>query len=342
MFWPGQYKARSLILAVGMWCRALHRVKKLQPDIVEFYGGEAWLATDRLSRIKDRTFKIVAHSNGIEPFVAQTLARHAIHNTAQGESPKWYQGRLRLPVEKAFTRADAIVTVSQPEADYAIQHGFKSREFVLSIDNALPEDFIGLAFDAKRPKVIGFCGSWLARKGVDLIVSDVSAVLRQFSEWKLNIVGVGRDFQARQHFPADVVRQITVNSFVTDKAELRGIYNSWAIALMPSVYESFGLVAAETMACGCALVASRTGFAASLTDGEEAMLLIEQASPCLKDALTALIQDEALRMRVARRGQERVQRLRWLPNTAALENFYISLVGHGFQDAPGRSLSVGV
>jgi glycosyltransferase involved in cell wall biosynthesis len=323
---PGRGRGRHLKLCLGLWWKAEHLVNKIRPDIVEFYGGEAWLAADRLARKPDRQFRIVAHSNGIEPLVEETLARHDIHNTLDGRPRKWFQGLLHFPVEKAFYRADALVTVSQPEADYAVRRGFQRKDRVLAIDNALHDEFLGRPFLAFRPNVIGFCGSWLARKGVKLLVSDLSHLLREFTEWKLHLVGVGEQFDTMAHFPADILPRIQVTGFVKDKAELHAIYQSWAIAVLPSIYESFGLVAAEAMACGAALVANRTGFAASLHDGEEAMLISQPCSPQLYQAVKTLIENPSLRQRIAYAGWERVQRLTWTDSVSQLEKFYLKLL----------------
>ena len=139
------------------------------------------------------------------------------------------------------------------------------------------------------------------------------------------MVGVGERFRTAEHFPVEVLPQISVTPFVTDKDELRKIYRNWAIALVPSIYESFGLVAAEAMACGCALAASRTGFAESLADGTEAMLLANSTSPSLRSAVTRLIADKPLRESVARAGWARAQTLRWENSISALEDFYTTL-----------------
>ena len=322
ILWPGRNKARSLRLALGLWRKSLRLVKDVSPDIVEFYGGEAWLATERLGRQPNRRFKIVAHSNGIEPFAGETLSRHAVHNTPNGRPPKWYQGKLRFPVERAFTHADAVVTVSQPEADYAIRRNFQPADRVLGIDNALTPEFLDQPFVRERSKTVGFCGSWLARKGNALLARDMAESLRQFPDWSLHLVGVGREFKAADHFPADILSRITVTGFVADKIALRDIYQSWAIALMPSFYESFGLVAAEAMSCGCALVASRTGFAGGLKDGEEALLLPEPKSPHLRDAVATLVTNPSLREKIAQAGWKRVQSLRWSASIDLLESFY--------------------
>lgn len=326
LFGPRTDKARSLRLALGLWRKAGQLVKRIRPDLVEFYGGEAWLATDRLARKPGRRFKIVAHSNGIEPFVHETLARHGVPNTVHGGRLKWYQGRLSFPMERAFARADAVVTVSQPEAEYAIRCEFQPRERVLGIDNALPDHFLGLTFVADRPKTIGFCGSWLARKGIAVLTTDLTTVLREAPDWNLHIVGVGEQFEAAAHFPPDILPRIQITGYLTDKTQLRHIYQSWAIAVMPSVYESFGLVATEAMASGCALVASRTGFAATLRDGDDAMLLMEPRTPHLYVAVKGLIERPALRQRIAHAGWERVQCLNWKSSVRLLENFYLQLL----------------
>jgi glycosyltransferase involved in cell wall biosynthesis len=326
ILWPGQRRARSLRLALGLWRRSLRLVREHSPDLVEFYGGEAWLATERLSRRQGRRFKIVAHSNGIEPFVDETLSQQGLHNTANGRAPKWYQGRLRFPSEKAFTHADAVVTVSQPEAEFVVRKGYRPADSVLGIDNALPAEFLDRPFVAERPKVIGYCGSWLARKGAGLIVRDMAATLRTFPDWSLHLVGVGREFDPADHFPAELLPRVAVTGFVGDKIALRRLYGSWAVALMPSIYESFGLVAAEAMACGCALVANRTGFAASLVHESEALLLDSPHTPALQIAVQRLMEDETLRRRIAENGWRRVQRLSWEESIAAIESFYLRLL----------------
>lgn len=329
ILWPKCQKARSLRLAFGMWRKAATLVKMLKPDVVEFYGGEAWLATDRLSRVEHRPYKIVAHSNGLEPFVDETLALAGVYNTADGKPPRWYQGKLRLPVAKAFTRADAIVTVSQPEADYAVRRQFRPPERVLAIDNALGADFLDQPFIPERPKTIGYCGSWIARKGVALLATDLRRVLEERPDWRVHLVGVGSDFRPEEYFPAAVCGRIAVTGFVSDKNELRAIYGSWAIAVMPSIYESFGLVAAEAMACGCALVANRTGFAAELREGEHALLLAEPQPPHLYAAVMRLVKEASLRREIAAKGWLRVQGLRWSENISKLEAFYLRLSNLG-------------
>jgi glycosyltransferase involved in cell wall biosynthesis len=87
------------------------------------------------------------------------------------------------------------------------------------------------------------------------------------------------------------------------------------------------LVAAEAMACGCTLVATRTGFAAGLKDQVEACL-VEPTATSLANGLRELIADPERRKQIALAGQRRVQTLRWPDNVQRLHDFYLYHLQH--------------
>ncbi len=99
--------------------------------------------------------------------------------------------------------------------------------------------------------------------------------------------------------------------FLKEKAAVREAVAQCVIAVAPSVFESFGLSIAEAMACGCAVVAARTGFAAGLRDGVEACLLDPPASPLLYQRVRSMLIDDALRRTIAVACYECVQRPEW-------------------------------
>lgn len=322
---PHWAKARSFRLALGLWLRIARRVRAAQPDVIEFWGAESCWAVAWLARQSKRRFRIVARSNGVEPNVRETLARHGLQNYWSGARSRWYQGRLALPLTQAFSLADAVVTVSEADAEYVVHRKLQPANRVLHIDNALSRDFLGQPFEPERPKTIGYCGSWVAGKGTVVLTAAMAEVLRAEPDWRLQLVGVGDDFRIESHFPAEVRSRVSVVGFIYDKAELRRVYQSWRIALMTSYYESFGLAAAEAMASGCALVATRTGFAASLRNEQE-VRLIEPDPSQLRAAVAGLIRDDEARRRLARGGWRRVQDLSWERSTSELEAFYRRLL----------------
>ncbi|HEX9668938.1 MAG TPA: glycosyltransferase family 4 protein, partial [Thermoanaerobaculia bacterium] len=285
-------------------------------------------------------FLLVAHSNGLEPHCAELLgAAEAAGRMAP--SRRWFQLDQSRLAERGFRIADALVTVGGFDRDYALDRGYTEPQQILAIDNPLPEEYLDLPVDFARPPTIGFCGSWISRKGVALLEAALPSVLRALPEWRLVLVGVGDGFRPEAHFPADLLARIEVVPFAERGTRLRALYQGLSILLLPSVYESFGLAAAEGMACGAALVASPVGFAAGLRDRQEALLLNESSPQALQEAVEWLARDEELRQRIARGGHRRVQSLRWDDSVATVEAAYLRWLAdlRGARRRPAEGLS---
>lgn len=322
-------KAKNYRQALGMLFLALRQTRRKRYDIVEFYGAQSWLAAALLARKRNRKILLVSHSNGLETHHAQKEEDYWGRNTFGGVKRKWYQFNQMALYKKSFTHVDGIVTVCYQDVPYALQHHYQDAEHVMAIDNRLPESYLHLDVDLNRPPIIGFCGSWLERKGISAIRQGLPQVLRDHPEWRLHLIGVGHGFDKSKEFPADICSRVDVTPYVEDKDELRALYQQMAIFLMPSIHESFGLVAAEAMACGCALASTRTGFAGQLEHGEEAWVFERPEADDLAVAVTKLIEDEPLRLHIAQKGYNRVQGLRWDSAIEELEAIYEKwLAGH--------------
>jgi glycosyltransferase involved in cell wall biosynthesis len=324
--WQSLRRAKSCRQALGMLRHSLGSWALNRYDVVEFYGGEACLAASALYGRPRRSYLLVQHSNGLEPQVAEVMIQHLGTDRLDASPPRWYDAKRLLPIHRAFTRVDGVVTVSEAERQYALAHGYQDAEHVAAIEPCLPENYLGQRLDLDRGQTIGFCGSWLPRKGTVQIEADIARILDDFPRATFTLVGVGTAFRKETSFPSQLWPRIQVIPFA-DKEALRKIYLSLSILIVPSIHESFGLVTVEGMACGCAVVATRTGFASDLRDGEEAVLLERPVSPCLYEGVRKLLAAEGLRRRIARMGHARVQHLQWTSAWARLENLYQRWLG---------------
>ncbi len=101
-----------------------------------------------------------------------------------------------------------------------------------------------------------------------------------------------------------------------DQSELRNYYSASTAVLMPSDYESFGMVALEAMASGTPVIASQVGGLAFLIeDGRSGYLVPVRDSVALAERIRELLSDP-LRQRELRRGAaERAAHYTW-PATA--------------------------
>jgi glycosyltransferase involved in cell wall biosynthesis len=314
-------KGWRYVAAVQAALFGLQKTRDVAYDVVELWGAETWLLAWLLNRQRRRSFAIVHHSNGIEPHLEARL--RAAARAGLVPAPPWYELDLS-PLHRAGIRAsDAVVTVGAFDASYLRAEGLAPEDRVASIDNALPDDYLGLPLRLGRPRRIGFCGTWIPRKGTALLQNDIPTFLREWPEWTFSLVGAGAEEEVLAGFPPDVHARIEVIPFLP-RADLRAWYQSLAVLVAPSVYESFGLVQAEAMACGVAVVATPVGFAAAL-EHRKTVLHTSGTSPDVHAQLAALARDESLRRHVAQGGYRAVQSLRWDRSITQMESVYATV-----------------
>jgi glycosyltransferase involved in cell wall biosynthesis len=98
------------------------------------------------------------------------------------------------------------------------------------------------------------------------------------------------------------------------------IYNGSRILLFPSWREGFPLLPSEAMACGCALVATDIpGIREFAGHGKNALLSPPGDVEALTRNLLCLLDDDALRIRLARAGRETIKQFTWERSTDLLE-----------------------
>jgi len=92
-------------------------------------------------------------------------------------------------------------------------------------------------------------------------------------------------------------------------AELARLYNEHELLVSPSLYEGFGLPAAEAMACGTPVVATTAGaFPEVIADGETGVLVPPADAPALADAIERLLADGQRRRAMGAAGIARIGR----------------------------------
>jgi glycosyltransferase involved in cell wall biosynthesis len=92
--------------------------------------------------------------------------------------------------------------------------------------------------------------------------------------------------------------------------DLPALYNQAACLVYPSLYESFGLVQLEAMACGCPVLGANSGAIPEIAD--DAAVLFDPHNPEeLADALRAILRDPDLRRQYVEKGLRRARAFTW-------------------------------
>jgi D-inositol-3-phosphate glycosyltransferase len=165
--------------------------------------------------------------------------------------------------------------------------------------------YIGLNPDVK---MVLFVGRIEPLKGIDTLIRAVSCddFKNMIHPVHLAIIG-GEPDASPQDMTAEMTRlqklcdELAVGQTVVflgkrDQDTLPYYYSAAQVLVMPSLYESFGMVALEAMACGTPVIASQVGGLAYLVkDGETGFTVPEEDPDVLCDKLIALLGDSRLR-----------------------------------------------
>lgn len=145
--------------------------------------------------------------------------------------------------------------------------------------------------------------------------------------------------------PTEVPAWIEYYQDPTQDRLVQDIYNSSSIYLCPSWREGFPLPPLEGMACGCALVTTACGGVLEYAEHSRNALVSPPRNPeLLAQNLCRVLDDDALRLRLAQAGLECAGEFSWERSTARLEKFIkdpIPFAREHFQSADGVSLEQG-
>jgi len=149
--------------------------------------------------------------------------------------------------------------------------------------------------EAPEPYVL-FVGRLVPQKGVDVLLRAFGAVLRRIPRARLLLVGDGeqRLYLERMARALGLMPHVVFLGWRTGPDLVR-LYQQAEVLAVPSVYEPFGLVALEGLACGRPVVASRTGGLADIvTDGTDGWLVEPADHLQLAQRLARLLLDRRL------------------------------------------------
>jgi N-acetyl-alpha-D-glucosaminyl L-malate synthase BshA len=172
-------------------------------------------------------------------------------------------------------------------------------------------------------------------------VLEVFRRVRDRYRAKLVLAGDGpeRGRVAQQAAEADLTEHVEI---LGEQDEVRDLLSAADVFLLPSSQESFGLAAAEAMACGTPVVASRVGgLPEVITDGETGFLHDPNDLDGMAASALALLTDAGLRDRLSRAARativERYCEERIVP---MYEEFYARLLGAQSAPRGARSASL--
>lgn len=262
---------------IRKWGRGIHLFGKL---MVYNYLSAAKLVNELIKKENQKYDVVVAH-DWLSAMGGITVKRESglplafhVHSTEQGRTMGTGSSVVSNIELRAGKMADLIVTVSYAMKDELVQLGFPKDKIQVSYNGVDPEKYNpeGISETEKRrirdiyglkdeDIMILFLGRLVGVKGIDKLIMAMPHILPKFPKAKLVIVGVGD----LQEYLQNLVRTIRMDQFVrfrfdfVPEEERILHYAACDIAVFPSFYEPFGIVALEAMAMEKPVVVGAAG-----------------------------------------------------------------------------------
>jgi D-inositol-3-phosphate glycosyltransferase len=187
-------------------------------------------------------------------------------------------------------------------------------------------------------RMVLFVGRIEPLKGLDTLIQAMSGLeLEEKRRVHLAIIG-GDPSASPREMSGEMARlqrlcdDLSVGQTVVflgkrDQDRLPYYYSAAELVVMPSHYESFGMVALEAMACGTPVIASEVGGLAYLVkDGETGFTIPDQEPDTLCEKISWLLNDHELHATMSRRAVEYAQDYAWEKIARQIMGVYEALV----------------
>ena len=243
------------------------------------------------------------------------------------------EGEYRIEGEKqVIRRADPVVVATVAELTQ-LRFLYKANGNMVVIPPGvdvshfypIPGDeakmYIGLK---PEDRMVLFVGRIEPLKGVDTLIQAMSCLQLKETKRPVHLAIIGGDPGASpEEMSAEMARlqklcddlgldQSVVFLGQRDQDKLPYYYSAAEVVVMPSHYESFGMVALEAMACGTPVIASEVGGLAYLVrDGETGFTIPDQEPEELCDKISWLLNDKQLHEMMSARAVEYAQDYAW-------------------------------
>ncbi len=259
-------------------------------------------------------------------------------------------------VEKtAIEMADCIIAVSEETKDDVIKHfdvdeskievvynGIDLKEYVVVEETSVLDHY---GIDKNKPYVL-FVGRITRQKG---IIHLVNAIKYIDPETQIVLCAGAPDTKEIAAEMEEAVSKASTNrdnifwiDKMLDKKDVIQLYSHASVFCCPSIYEPFGIINIEAMACETAVVASAVGgIKEVVVEGETGLLINlkqQQVAPFepvdsdkfskdLADGINRVINDKSLQEIMAKNGRRRVEELfDWKAIAKQTKSIYQSLI----------------
>jgi D-inositol-3-phosphate glycosyltransferase len=313
------------------------RNKELKYDLIHSHYWMSGLAAEKLAESWQVPVIQMFHTLG-------KLKQKVAKNAEEAEGEYRINGENRV-----ISSADKIIASTSTEKDqleslYGAEPGKieiippgvdLSRFYPIPPDEA--KEFVGIPLDER---MLLFVGRIEPLKGIRTLLRAICYLReKEGGEKNLCLAVIGGDLEnhdGKESEEMSLLNQLRDEYGLQDMVTFLGkqsqdslpyYYSAAEMVIMPSHYESFGMVALEAMACGTPVIASLVGGLIHLVeDGVTGYHVPVDDPAALSERISGLLQDKALRYRMGHDAFAFAKKFGWENITERMIKFYWKLL----------------
>lgn len=260
----------------------MHVQRNRKWDIIDATTADTWVLGKM--RNKNKKPKIVVSSHGLEHTFEEKRIRWDNHTSLRYKL--WISLHLKF-VEASLESADHICVLTHAEKEY-IKKNFSIPEGRISVSyHSLPAHFINLPeHNFPNEFKILYVGGWGIRKGNVYLLEALEKLCNHNIVFSVTLAGLGiSESLVQQQMSERLRRRVKIISYIENRA-LPQLYLSHSVFIFPSLYEGFGMVLLEAMACGIPIITTQAGIAKEwIKDGVNGIVIPYQDASAIYQSL---------------------------------------------------------
>ena len=252
-------------------------------------------------------------------------------------------GELELParavVEKELASTASLIVASSPHEREALVRLYEAdRESIevvpcgvdLSLFKPLDAGEARKRLGLNGERIVLYVGRLEAIKGLELLLHS-AAIMDGKDSLKVLVVGGDAQREGEVGRLKDLAEELGIEQVMefvgmVDQTLLPLYYNAADVCVVPSYYESFGLVALESLACGTPVVASRVGGLSTVVQhGRTGYLQSWRCPEPFADSLEVILGSKGLRNSMSREARKWAEGMGWEMVAKETSRLYDSL-----------------
>lgn len=164
-------------------------------------------------------------------------------------------------------------------------------------------------FAMDNEKIILYVGRLVYEKGIQNLIGAMPKILNNYNDAKLVICGKGGMMEELKQEARNLgIENKVYFAGYCDSKKVQKMYKCADIAVFPSTYEPFGIVALEAMLAGVPTVVSDVGGLDEIvTHGVDGMKSYAGNANSIADSVTALLYDHQLATNVSKKAKQKVK-----------------------------------